>query len=398
MPRTQAPLDLTAAAGRRIWLHAQGLDRPAPFGTGAQAVADATAHLGYVQIDTIHVIERSHHHILATRIPGYQRSDLARAQSLDKSVFEYWTHALAYVPTADLPHYLRDMAAHRANPSRWFGSVTPADLRAMAARIRAEGPMSIRDLGEERVEKTHPWASRKPGKRALELGFYAGLLTVSARTGMVKTYELMDRHFGWPPRPRPASEARTLAWRLDRALRAQGLVSLDSICFGAAALKPAMAGLIAARVKARRLIPATLDGAPGFWIAPKAAEPPAPAEPMVHLLSPFDPLAIQRRRLARFFGYAHRFEAYLPAEKRVHGYFALPVLVGDRVCAAIDIRCDRAAGRLDIRQWTPTPDARPEDKARIEAALDGFERFQLNAAPPSPDFPSPDPSPAPPAR
>src|SRR5262249_47982296 len=99
MPRVTEPIPLSNTLARRIWLRAQRLDTSEPFGEGASAVADAVGHLGYVQIDTINVIERCHHHILFTRIPAYRRSDLRQAQSTDKSVFEYWTHALSYVPS-----------------------------------------------------------------------------------------------------------------------------------------------------------------------------------------------------------------------------------------------------------------------------------------------------------
>src|SRR5262245_36920682 len=101
MPRRNDPFPVSQSLARRIWLRAQRLDTPAPFGEGPQAVAEAVAHLGYVQIDTINVIERCHHHILYSRIPGYRRADLKQAQSADKSVFEYWTHALSYVPAND---------------------------------------------------------------------------------------------------------------------------------------------------------------------------------------------------------------------------------------------------------------------------------------------------------
>ena len=78
-----------------------------------------------MQIDTINVIERSHHHILFSRIPGYRRADLHQAQSVDKSVFEYWTHALAYVPTRDLRFFLPDMKAHRIAPAQWYADGRP---------------------------------------------------------------------------------------------------------------------------------------------------------------------------------------------------------------------------------------------------------------------------------
>lgn len=379
MPRK--PLPMTLAEARRRAIAAQRLDAPlaAPaFGAGPAAVRAAVEHLGYVQIDTINVVERSHHHILWSRIPAYRRADLAAALSAEKTVFEYWAHALAYIPTRDLRFHLAAMAAHRAAPERWFGSVTEAELRAIVARIRREGPLSIRDIDEAPVEKTHLWASRKPSKRALELAFYAGLLTVSARAGMVKTYDLIERHFGWTRRPRPASAAQTVEHLLDRALTAQGVVDLDSACYMDAPRKAATAALIEARVRRRRLIPVALEGARRLcWITPEAAAQPLAEDGPAQLLSPFDPLVIQRRRLAQLFGHDHRFEAYVPAAKRVLGYFALPVLVGDRIAAAIDAKADRAARRLLIQKWTWLDGPRAGDQAAIEAALGRFEAFQF---------------------
>ena len=166
----------------------------------------AVEHLGYVQIDTIHVIERSHHHILYTRIPAYQRGHLRRAQAVDKSLFEYWTHALSYVPTRDIRFFLGAMRRYRLAPHPWFTTVAKADLRKVLFRLRRDGAFTIRDVDDDvLVEKEHLWASRKPSKRALQLAFYRGDVTISERAGMLKTYELMDRHFGWEKRPRPAS-------------------------------------------------------------------------------------------------------------------------------------------------------------------------------------------------
>ncbi|MGZ3352047.1 MAG: DNA glycosylase AlkZ-like family protein, partial [Xanthobacteraceae bacterium] len=126
MPRVDKSHSLTKAQARRIWLHAQRLDTRAPFGDGPAATAAAVEHLGYVQIDTINVIERSHHHILWSRIPDYRRADLRQAQSVDKSVFEYWTHALSYVPTKDLRFFLPAMKRHKREGHKWLSSVKPA--------------------------------------------------------------------------------------------------------------------------------------------------------------------------------------------------------------------------------------------------------------------------------
>ena len=197
---------LTKLEARRIWLRAQRLDTSAPFGAGPAATAAAVEHLGYVQIDTINVIERSHHHMLWTRIPDYRRADLRQAQSVDKTVFEYWTHALSYVPTRDIRFFIPAMKLHKREGQRWFASVTPADMRKVMRLIRRDGALTIRDIEDDVLtEKEHLWASRKPSKRALQLAFYSGALTISERNGMLKTYELTTRHFGWDTPPKAAS-------------------------------------------------------------------------------------------------------------------------------------------------------------------------------------------------
>src|SRR3954466_9502988 len=179
MSRTETLQPLTKAVARRVWLRAQRLDSASAFGGGAQAVASAVEHLGYVQIDTINVIERCHHHILWSRIPSYRRKDLHQAQSVDKSVFEYWTHALSYVPPRDLRFFIADMKLHRREGHRWFSTVSAADMRKVLTLLRKGGALTIRDIDDDvLVEKHHPWASRKPSKRALQLAFYTGAVTI----------------------------------------------------------------------------------------------------------------------------------------------------------------------------------------------------------------------------
>ncbi|HEX2117315.1 MAG TPA: crosslink repair DNA glycosylase YcaQ family protein, partial [Alphaproteobacteria bacterium] len=207
MSRTPEKLcEVTKAQARRIWLRAQGLDRAAPFGVGPAATPATVERLGYVQIDTINVIERCHHHILFSRIPDYRREHLRQAQTVDKTVFEYWTHALAYVPTKDFRYFMGAMRHYRRAPPRWFANVKPADRRKVLRRIRENGPLSIRDIDDDvLVDKEHPWASRKPSKRALQLAFFRGELTVRERAGMLKTYELSERHFRWESPPQAAT-------------------------------------------------------------------------------------------------------------------------------------------------------------------------------------------------
>lgn len=396
MPRATEPRPLTKAHARRIWLRAQRLDAPAPFGDGPQATAAAVEHLGYVQIDTINVIERCHHHILYSRIPAYARADLRAAQSTDKSVFEYWTHALSYVPAKDFRFFVPLMKLHKREGHRWFASVKPEDTRKVMRLLRRDGALTIRDIEDDVLtEKEHLWQSRKPSKRALQLAFYTGEVTISERTGMLKTYDLAARHFGWDRPPKPASAAEATAYLLDRALRSQGLVSLDSICHLDAPSKAAIRRLIEARVRRKELVPVALEGAgkQEHWAKSEIVdsgvlEPDAVASAnegdsgLVHILSPFDPLIIQRKRTELFFGYGHRFEAYVPKEKRVFGYFALPVLVGDDIVAAIDLKTDRQNRKLLMQKWSWVGKGAVRGgarlyKRRIEEELDRFARFQL---------------------
>ena len=381
------PLRITAGQARRLWIAAQGLAEEEPFGAGSGAVAAAVKHLGYVQIDTINVVERCHHHILFNRIPSYGRDDLARAQSVDRSIFEYWTHALSYIATEDLRYYLPAMKAHRSAPNRWFASVAPSELRKALKRIDKEGPLSIRDIDDdELVEKDHPWASRKPSKKALQMAFFNGQVAVAARTGMLKTYDLMGRHFGWDtgrPAPRAATARQILEYKLDRAIRSQGVVGLESICHLDAPSKKPIAELIERRVRARSLVPVVIESCEkvAFWSTPDILDR-LPAElGRVHILSPFDPLIIQRRRTSTLFGYDHLFEAYVPKEKRKLGYFALPVLVGDEIVAAIDLKADREQNRLLIQNWTWTEAGDPaRHQQALDEALDRFARFQFSTA------------------
>jgi uncharacterized protein YcaQ len=366
---------------RAMWMAAQRLDERAPFGAGPEAAQAAIEQLGYVQIDTINVIERCHHHILYSRIPDYAQADLTRLQSESKSVFEYWTHALSYVPSADFAFYGAAMQKFRASPSPWYGSVTTDEVKQMTQRLVSEGPLSIRDIDDDvLVEKTHAWGSKKPSKRVLQLMFFQGLVTVSERSGMLKTYELTDRHFGWGTSPRRATEKQTANYLLDRAIRSQGFVSLASICHLNAGMKKAVAEVIEARVRRKQLVCVTLEGAEKtpHWAKPEVlATEPAIDPSLVHILSPFDPLIILRKRLEMVFGYEHVFEAYVPAAKRKYGYFALPVLIGDRVAAVVDLKTDRQAKRLKIQNfiWRETPTA--ETKMAIDAELGRFETFQL---------------------
>jgi len=158
-------------------------------------------------------------------------------------------------------------------------------------------------------------------------------------------------------------------------------VSVDSICYQDAAGKPAMRRLVEARVRRKELIPVEVEGGGrvSHWVRPDALDTiPAAVQESVHILSPFDPLIIQRKRLRLFFDYDYRFEAYVPKDQRVFGYFVCPVLIGDRIVAGLDLKTDRARGQLLVQRWNWI--GRGTSRAhrqQVEAALHEFEQFQL---------------------
>ena len=378
----RAPIILSTEQARNLWIAAQRLNEDAPFGSGPEAVHRAVAHLGYVQIDTISIIERCHHHILFNRIPAYRRADLHAAQSDQKTLFEYWTHALAYLPVEAFPYYARNMRAHRKDPQGWGGQSNAYYLRKVMKRIADEVPLSSADFQNDRlVEKAHLWASRKPSKRALQSGFYSGRLAIARRKGINRYYDLTERHFGWDKLPKPATTPQKRDYELNRALTAQGFVSLDSICHLTPAKKPQIKERIERRLKRKDLIECRLEGdeKTRLFVPPELLdEIPAVDPDRTHILSPFDPLIIQRKRTNAVFGHDHIFEAYVPPDKRQWGYFTLPVLIGNRIAAGLDLKADRGSNTLQINSWHWFDEAHPQtDKPLIEAALDRFSKFQF---------------------
>ena len=197
---------------------------------------------------------------------------------------------------------------------------------------------------------------------------------------MLKTYELMDRHFGWNRAPKAAPPAQVREYLLDRALRSQAVLSQPSVMHPWLRFGPEMLALVERRVRRKTLVPVTVgDARTPHWAAAEALEEtPVATEPLVHILSPFDPVVIQRRRRSLCFGYDHVFEAYVPKARRKFGYFTLPVLYGDEIVAALDLKADRAARKLLIHSWfwVGRGAARPHKKL-IEVELDRFSAFQF---------------------
>ncbi len=380
---TQKKKILSIEAAKKIWMRHQGLHKSSAFGTGPKGTLNAIRQLGYVQIDTIHVIERAHHHILWSRVPNYRPQHLVHLQSKEKSVFEYWSHVLSYFPTESFYFQRLRMETNKVKPNKWYSSVSTMDRKRMLERIEADGPISIRDITDDiLVEKDHEWSSKKPSKKVLQLLFNRGELVISERQGMLKKYELTDRHFETHEEIQIPTEQEVFSYKLDRELRAQGIVSIQSMMpLTYKEDKVKMEKLVRTQEKDGKLVSVQIPGIAGeHWMSMKENKAKADFEEnLVHILSPFDPLVYNRKRFHFFFHHDYRFEAYLPKNKRTYGYFALPVIVDSELVALIDMKTDREKDQLLIQQWTWMI-KKPSRKVKnlIEDRIGDFEKFQFN--------------------
>ncbi len=386
VPRTKPvkrPTSLSAAEARRLVLRAQGLDRLAPFAAPSpiEATFCAIERLGYVQIDTISVVERAHHHVLWTRVPGYQPALLGALLSpAAPKIFEYWSHAASYLPLSNYRFCLPRMQAYASGKRRWFSAPDRKARKLVMDCIRAEGPLQARDFDAPKNHQGGSWFEWKPAKRALEQLFTEGALMVRERRGFQKVFDLTERVLpSWvdTAMPTPEEHARQL---IGETLRASGLATAAELHYlrrepGKPVVERALAGLEEAgavvRVRVRGAteecysLPETLGAL--------SESSPQPGPEHVRILSPFDHLVIQRKRLQRLFGFDYQIECYVPEPKRKHGYFVLPVLWGDRLAARIDCKAERARGVLVVKSLHLE---RPKERKALQAALGpALERF-----------------------
>ena len=338
-----------AAKLRRIALNQQGLLRAESFGRGKNAALRAVERIGYVQIDTISVVERAHHHVLRSRVPNYQPALLERLVR-ERKLFEYWFHAAAWLPMADYRFSLPRM--RQLNGERnWFENIDAGLRRDILARIEAEGPLRTRDFEDTR-EVNNGWWDWKPAKQALEQLFMQGELMVSGREGFQKVYDLPERVLpGWVDTRTPTLD-EFAAHLIDSKLRAHGFATLVSMTYlrKGKKLRAAVKQQLQDRIEAGTLISLPLNKSCTVYIDPELLDARAPrCDAQLRILSPFDNLVIQRQRCREVFGFDYQIECYLPEAGRQYGYFCLPLLYCDRLVGRIDCKAHRRAGRFEVR-------------------------------------------------
>ncbi|GAA4090225.1 winged helix-turn-helix domain-containing protein [Zhongshania borealis] len=335
---------------RRMALDAQGLLQAQPYGRGLAGARAAIRHLGYVQIDTISVVERAHHHVLHSRVPNFTPV-MNNQMLLDRDIFEYWTHAAAFIPINDFRFSLPYKHAIKSGQTHWFKTPDKKLMKELLVRIASDGPLRSRDL-EAITTKRAGWWDWKPAKKALEQLYMQGDLMVRNREGFQKTYDLTERVLPAQVNTAMPSTEEFAAHMLDQQLRCHGLASLKGLSYlrRDKTLRAAIKTLVDERVAQGSLEQLQLSSGEVFIAEAGALERPLPRlSKRLLILSPFDNCVIQRERLKVLFEYDYQIECYVPEAKRKYGYFSLPLLYRDQFIGRMDCKAHRKERHLEIK-------------------------------------------------
>ena len=354
---------------RKIYLNAQALV------SDLQKPAEVFEHLGYVQVDSINVVERAHHHVLWTRCPNYKPEHLVTLMHKRK-VFEYWYHAAAILPMRDYRYSLLTKRHFCQRNEDWY-PVSKNIMHDVRRRIEVEGPMSSMDFDHVKKGK-HGWWEWKPAKRALEKMFLRGELEITARRGFQKVFDVPERCIpGWQTMKEPTEEE--YAWYLIKNnLRHHGLSKLEEISYlRKASIKKSIKNELQNRLENNDLLEIKVQGVRGqYFCFPDVLEKTWKTRSKVHLLSPFDNAVIQRQKLRNLFDFDYQIECYLPHSKRTFGYFSLPVLMGHKFIGRLDAKAHRKDSLLEIKSFhCEKKEKKNEVKKLLESKLEKFAEF-----------------------
>lgn len=366
MSTARKPMSLDAATARDLALRAAA-GFPSRYRAGPEGALEAIESIGFLQIDTIAVVERAHHHILWSRVPDYDRDTIAALEGEPRRILEYWAHAACYVPLKDYRFCLPRMRRIREHGHDWY-RCDEATVAWVRDRIRAEGPLEAKDFEDTGTGK-RGWWDRKPAKQALEYLHQAGEVVTVTRTGFRKLYDLSERHIDGNVDARMPTEAEMGDWYVRSAARAYGLFARDEVAYQRKELLGGIDAAIENLVESGDLVRAEIlgagvDGAKGrpYWVDSSLLGRTAASKPdaaplgahRLYILSPFDPFLIIRKRFERLFGVRYTIECYLPEAKRSFGYFALPLLFsgpsGTRFAGLMDAKADRKGKLLNVNR------------------------------------------------
>jgi uncharacterized protein YcaQ len=363
---------LSRAQARRVAVAAQGFLDPRHATPDLRTLGRTVRRTGVLQIDSVNVLQRAHYMPLFSRMGPYDTSLLDRASGrAPRRLVEYWAHVAAFMPVDLWPHMQHRMRHYREGGHPWMDGRDSSVIDSLMAELREHGRRTSRDLDDGLPRRKDNWGwNWSETKKALEYLFLAGELAVAGRTAQFeRLYDLPERVI---PRavlelPVPSDEEahREL---VRRAARSHGVATArclrDYYRMHTSQAGPAIASLVADG----ELVPVVVEG----WTRPaylhREARLPRRAEARA-LLSPFDPLVWERERTERLFDFVYRIEIYVPEHKRVHGYYVLPFLLGDRIVARVDLKADRRARVLRVHAAFAEPGAPAQTAEELAVEL-----------------------------
>ena len=338
---------LTKPEARKIILDAAGLARKAQFGTGIEAVYSVIDHLGFVQLDTNYVVERAHHHVMAARIPDYQTEWLGNL-SEDGRIYEYFSSDAGYLPMGDFRFSLPVKKAFETQGK----PLTKPEVNLMKQildRVEREGALMVGDFENDRLEASSGWWDWRPAKVALERLYLNGKLMISRTKAFQKTYDLP---FNLVPEetdltmPTDEEYARFVIYR---TLGALGICSAKEMAWRARRVKGNLVKKeLEKMIQEGKIKMVIVEGLKGPLYMLPDQEINIKLSNDVFILSPFDILNVFRHRLKDFFNFDYQIECFVPAPKRLYGYFSLPVLAGETFIARMDAKADRKQKMLIV--------------------------------------------------
>jgi len=367
-------MQLSSAQAQKIVLLSQGIHKEYQLGYGKQAVLNAIEKLGYIQVDTISVVERAHHHTLWNRVKRYDLDYLNQLQE-QRTIFEYWSHAAAYLPMRDYRYSLPFKDKVKRGLTHWKFNDKKL-TQWVLQRIEQEGPLQAKDFEHIKRGNHSGWWDWKPAKRALEQLYMQGDLMISKRRGFQKVYDLSERVLPDNIDTRTPTENEHLQYLILSYLTANGLGTPVEIGYLRKGLKPLIAKRCKEMLEDRQLLSVTVNNRPYYALPDTEQLLSTPlSRTRVKILSPFDNLLIQRKRTLELFGFDYQVECYVPAAKRKYGYFCLPLLWGQQFAGRMDAKIDRKEGTLHILNLHIETDKTAEFKQAFAPSLNAFLAF-----------------------
>ncbi len=333
---------------KQLTLFNQGLGKTSRFAKGMDGTLQAIEHLGYVQIDTISVVERAHHHILWSRLPDYELSHLNSLVG-ERQIFEYWYHAASYLPMKDYRYALPAMMSVRNGESRYFNRGDQHLMNEILARVRAEGKIRLRDIDKNNKKSLGNWWNTGPGRRAFEQLYMQGDLMICERNGMEKVFDLTERCLPENIDLSMPTLYEYAQYLFNNTLRAHGAFTWKQLVhLKKNDLKETMRVVLKEQIDAGVVSAIKLENGQTLYVDVAAMEQKVSTDFGLKILSPFDNSLIHRDRLASLFEFDYRIECYVPAAKRVYGYFCLPILYQDELVGRVDCKAHRSIKELEV--------------------------------------------------